>query len=397
MIADATTSTAKGQVVGPVSPSPGRSIRLVAIDVLRGIAALAVLLFHATDLSGYVGRDDPANWAGRLLSVALSFGFTGVYLFFVVSGFCIHLRQARAQAAGESSDVDFAAFWRRRIRRLYPPYLAALVAYVVILLSTGKVETNGFFWYDISTHIFMVHNLDARTAYSLNGVFWTLALEEQLYAGYFVLLAVRRRYGWRAVVAMCVVARLLWFALALVLHRSLGVNLPVTESMAAQWVVWSLGALSVEIFYGLVRVPHWMRSWNIGLLTLAVACGGTLAARSLPPSSLMFEIHWVVSQPLWGFGFFIVLNALVRTEPHGVPGKSGLWRGVAYVGTISYSLYLTHEIVLDHLSTALFSHSNAPGLTALVNLIFLCPASIALAWLFFHLVEKHFLPQRSGV
>ena len=50
------------------------------------------------------------------------FAFAGIYLFFVISGFCIHLFWAKARAAGvEKPVIDFFTFWKRRVRRLYPP------------------------------------------------------------------------------------------------------------------------------------------------------------------------------------------------------------------------------------------------------------------------------------
>ena len=53
-------------------------------------------------------------------------------VFFVISGFCIHLQWARARAHHQEGQIQFGAFWKRRIRRLYPPYLIALVLFLAI-------------------------------------------------------------------------------------------------------------------------------------------------------------------------------------------------------------------------------------------------------------------------
>src|SRR4051812_3454650 len=108
--------------------------RLLSIDCLRGLAALGVVLHHAC-------LQNPAGFGpGHPVSVVeevLGLGFAGVWLFFVISGFCIHLRQARATAkaqaqGGAVEPIDFAGFWKRRIVRLYPAYLVCLVLYLAL-------------------------------------------------------------------------------------------------------------------------------------------------------------------------------------------------------------------------------------------------------------------------
>ncbi len=61
---------------------------------------------------------------------------------------------------------------------------------------TAGIDVTHFFVYDVVMHLLMLHNLDPHTCYSINGVFWTLAVEEQLYLAYFLLLFLRNRWGW---------------------------------------------------------------------------------------------------------------------------------------------------------------------------------------------------------
>src|SRR6476660_9088344 len=107
----------------PIKAEAWSGGRLTSIDALRGFAALGVVLYHA------VGRADLAlprgllQWPGFFVHSLTGFGYVGVFLFFVISGFCIHLQWARARAAGRQSQIEFGAFWKRRLRRLYPPYV----------------------------------------------------------------------------------------------------------------------------------------------------------------------------------------------------------------------------------------------------------------------------------
>ncbi len=95
--------------------------RFRSIDMLRGLAALAVLL-------GHIKHHDPS---GRitlrlLLVLPLDFGSTGVALFVVLSGFCIHFVAPRQMAGTDEFCADRGTCWGRRFHRLHPPYLAAM-------------------------------------------------------------------------------------------------------------------------------------------------------------------------------------------------------------------------------------------------------------------------------
>src|SRR4029450_589396 len=110
----------------------------------------------------------------------------------------------------------------------------------------------------------MLHNLDPHTCYSINGVFWTLAIEEQLYLAYFLLLFLRKRCGWATTLIICVLVRLGWFVVAHLIWAKSGVGIPVPESAASHWFTWALGAMAVEAFYGLIKLPRWCRSVWLG-------------------------------------------------------------------------------------------------------------------------------------
>src|SRR3954471_13268075 len=116
--------------------------RLLSIDCLRGLAALGVVAHHAC-------LHNPSAFASghpvTILEEALGMGFAGVWLFFVISGFCIHLRHARALAAakgGPVEPIDFAGFWKRRIVRLYPAYLVCLVLYLALNVMSGTMKVD---------------------------------------------------------------------------------------------------------------------------------------------------------------------------------------------------------------------------------------------------------------
>ena len=374
--------------------------RLGSIDVLRGAAALGVVLCHTTRGALFLDSFRIAPWV-TVLALPAAFGFSGVYLFFVISGFCIHLAWARERATNGKPDIAFVPFWKRRVRRLYPPYLVALGLYLLVIWVEGTdvFSTRSAVW-DIGLHLVMLHNIDPATAWSINGVFWTLAIEEQLYLAYFLLLLIRCRFGWATTLTICALARVFWFALAFVAHRAFAVQIPVTEAAASHWFTWALGAWSVEAWYGLVPRPR----WTINL----VVCGSLITAAMMlsastwafPRDGLVAEIAWFIADPLWGLGFFVLVSRLSLAEAgsHGSAGhsRSRLWQALRAVGIFSYSLYLTHELVLTH-GVRILGHALSWSKTASVTwqVFALAPASVVLAWGFYRVFERPFVTKAA--
>src|SRR6266550_7632994 len=255
----------------PIRVEPWRGGRLTSIDALRGIAALGVVVYHAVGQAGNAVPQNLLKWPVVFIHSLSSFGYVGVFLFFVISGFCIHLQWARAQAAGRTHEVRFAAFWKRRFRRLYPAYLIALALFLLTAAVSVGIKVTGRFIYDVAMHVFMLHNLDPKTAYSINGVFWTLAIEEQLYLAYFLLLFLRKRWGWGITLLICAATRVGWYFFSHAVWVSTGVGVPVPEAAAVHWFTWALGAIAVEAAFDLVKLPRWCRNLWLGGAAIVLA------------------------------------------------------------------------------------------------------------------------------
>jgi peptidoglycan/LPS O-acetylase OafA/YrhL len=366
--------------------------RLRSIDALRGLAAIGVVLYHTVQRppNGIPAR--LLDWPAYVVQFGSSFGYIGVFLFFVISGFCIHLQWARARAAGEQAEIRFGAFWRRRIRRLYPPYLIALAFYLLLPALINGITLSRFFAYDVVMHLLMLHNLDPKTCYSINGVFWTLAIEEQLYLAYFLLLFLRTHWGWGRTIAVCLLARLGWIVFSHMVWLATGTGVPVPEAAASHWFTWALGAIGVEAAFGLIQLPRWCRSV---LLSSALIVGASAISQllpSIPKDTLLHNLSWFLIHPMWGIGFFILVNRAVLAEDGWLRRLSfpGLVSIFATLGVFSYSIYLTHEMVIMQ-SWRFVDSTLSPLLkTPLVIL-----ATILFAWIFFWFCERPYM-RKSG-
>jgi peptidoglycan/LPS O-acetylase OafA/YrhL len=143
------------------------------LEVLRGVAALAVLLFHALPVFGLMIPGTP-------LRLALA-GWIGVDVFFVISGYVITASALRASA----SPGYGSRFWRARLARILPLYYLTSVVFV-LLFSPGAVQQDGIF--QLVTHALLIHNFFPQAATSINGVTWSLGVEMQLYVVAFFVV-----------------------------------------------------------------------------------------------------------------------------------------------------------------------------------------------------------------
>jgi len=350
---------------------------------------LGVVLYHAVEQGKHVLPNNFFQYPVRLVQFASSFGYIGVFLFFVISGFCIHLQWARAKAAGVEPEIRFGAFWKRRIRRLYPPYIITLLLFMLLTAATVGLTVTRFFVYDLGMHLLMLHNLDPYTCYSINGVFWTLAIEEQLYLAYFLLLFIRVRWGWGVTLAVCLFARLMWMGFSHVVWLKTGFGIPVPEAAASHWFTWALGALGVEVFFGLTTLRGWSRDLRLATVLIVAASALSTYLPWIPKDTLLHDTSWFLIHPLWGLGFFIVVNRMVLAEQSWLRQAKlpSLVSVFSTLGVFSYSIYLTHELVI--MQSWLWVN---PGWWQLANVfVVVLPSTIFFAWVFFWFCEKPFM------
>ncbi|HZY86398.1 MAG TPA: acyltransferase [Gemmataceae bacterium] len=395
--------------------SSGTAGRLTSVDALRGLAALGVLCCHVPHPLPEAGHG--SGW----LFLPATVGVHGVTLFLVISGLCIHLGAARALARGEGARCHWRAFWARRFRRLYPPYLAAVLFTLLAALAlfpdypglwaayqSGEVSPA----LDVLTHLLMAHNLFARYAGGLgNGPFWTLGLEEQLYALYAVLLLLRSRLPAGRTFAVTAAVTLLWCSAGVVLGIVLRRPWVCWYTWPfGYWLLWGLGALAAEAHTGALALPRWCHNGRVavGLLT-----GGVLLlppGPNLPPvaGALLGRGGWLGPVGAWhpplhllsgwlvGVACFVLLNRWLRFEAGGRFVGPSL-RRLAAVGVMSYSLYLTHVPVLRLCDVGFTAARAGVSIVWVLARYAVCvPACLGVAWAFFRLVERHFLNTRPA-
>ena len=351
----------------------GGHTRLPQLDLLRAVAILFVFFYHGLIVFG----GDAMNWRDTILQRAhenlayllllpVNFGWIGVPLFFVLSGFVIHYSFLR------SAPFDPAAYFRRRFWRIYPAYFVALLVFGTRPLLAGE-------WRDFTLHALLLHNLFLGSLLSLNPSFWSLAVEAQFYALYPLLLATRARFGIRSAFAGAVAVSLITRGIvAAILLRSHGTITPATQTWActpAFYMDWVAGACVAEGIVSGVSVFGRARRAALPALLLAAAAVSQV------------RFGFVVSFSLWSLFWAGVIEA-IASKPYTPAPRRDRW--LLPLGAGSYSVYLYHQPILTALLTAL-SPLFAASLSGYLALCALGLApTLCAAYLSYQFVEKRF-------
>jgi len=357
-----------------------------ALDGLRGIAILLVLAHNFNLFEGSTAL------AGRLVDAVMNAGWVGVQLFFVLSGFLI----TGILLDTKKAPNGYRAFFGRRMLRIFPLYYGALfVAFVVLPhvqlspeLEAGR-EHQVYLWTYLSNWV----QPYGRTV-ALAPHFWSLAVEEQFYLAWpFVV----RNLSSRRLLILTSVVIVLAIAVRVVLRVATGnVELPY------MWTVCRLDALAFGAAAAVLMrskvAAEWLMKRERALT--AVGIGGLaltfLATGGLPRTSFLMQSagYTVLSLlfTLWLLGA-VVRHVRVEAEPLK---QRASWLSCAPLrafGKYSYGIYVFHLPIhllvgLQVLGGPVKAASGPLGAAYFAGATAL---TFALAYVSYHLLEKHFL------
>jgi peptidoglycan/LPS O-acetylase OafA/YrhL len=354
----------------PAKPASGSSSRLGWLDVMRGLAALAVVFDH---LSYYVLQHvreivyqwfDPGNY--------------GVFVFFIISGYIVPASLERKGSV--------RTFWVSRIFRLYPLYLLAVgLAVALYLMHFGSLRGEGGDpETSVLSQLLMMSNV--LVGNNLPNVVWSLSYEMVFYLLLTALFIARvhKRSSWyalafaaaavalggllpqaylthnvatpRLIALAADLAVLAGLALAVVfrgMSRLLGAAIAAVVAVALLAVnggwIWPWEALSIlalmftgTMFYRAEQGQYpWRRAIAIGVLVIAAAIGAGLwhsrAWNLTAHAELTWERRWISALALAGLTFGV-----------GMAFRHVRWpRALTWLGLISYSVYLLHPLVIE--------------------------------------------------
>ncbi|MFC1437892.1 acyltransferase [Streptacidiphilus sp. N1-10] len=344
----------------PGIPGQSRPSRLVVLDGLRILAALTVMFHHYVGFGGSATGSHNA-WGRPIRAVfphAAQLGaylWTGVCLFFLISGFVICM---------SSWGKGLGAFFTSRVTRLYPAYWFAVLATTAVL-TVWPMVAQPLDHYSVLANLTMFQtglgNLNS------DAVYWTLWFELRFYL--LFALVVWKGVTYNRVVAFCLV----WTVAGLlspVVNEPL-LNLVVMPS-ASSFFIAGLA------YYLMYRFRQNLLLWGIVGVNLIVSINYAVGRQR--------SIDWWLGHhhyPVWPDALLVVLcYAVMALVALGLLSRIQ-WKWLTWAGALTYPFYLVHENI-GWTMIRLLHHRIPPwplvGLTAVTMLVF--------AWLVHRLVER---------
>lgn len=331
------------------------SPRIAQVDALRAVAALLVLVIHATEIFAQSAHATGAGtWLHRAAH-ALDFGRIGVVVFFMISGYVV-------ANTLDNPATTARRFVVRRFFRLYPLYWLS-VAGACIFLLRGPVDAA-----TLAANLTMLPTLFGKEPYM--GLYWTLETELAFYALALGLWAAGVLYRPRFLVALA--------ALMIAVFAAFMFGwIPAPTVLS-----WKALPLHLSFMVAGTLAYLWQRDGTRAPLLAALAVALAPSAYALSrylASGGADDLRWGASYPIAVAMFMLGLNARVlRTRP------------LALVGMVSYSIYLLHPFALQLLvgtaATPGLAWVRALGMTGTVALA--AVVAVALAGATYVLVEK---------
>ena len=360
-----------------------------ALDGIRGLAILLVMMTHFILIQKGSKIDVIVGAIGR-------FGWSGVDLFFVLSGFLI----TGILYDSKNSEHYFRNFYARRTLRIFPLYYFVVFISLVVLPRLGSFgEHFGHIGKTWPTYWLYLSNFAIAFTKDINhGVLaltWSLAIEEQFYLLWpLIVLSCRRE----TLMKICGIA----VAVAILSRTALVLAGP------AQWLPWvpyniticRMDGLAIGAFVALaLRGPNSIRSLlrpaKFALPICIIALFGIIGYHR--------SMHWIggpgqtIGYTVLGLIFASILVLTLNDAGSGVARRFFTQRWLRFLGKYSYGLYLfhfpAHIIIHDWVygpeQFLSIGGSRVPG--QLIYIVLSFALSLAMALLSWHLLEKQFL------
>jgi peptidoglycan/LPS O-acetylase OafA/YrhL len=365
-------------------PKPGDCNRIRELDGLRGAAIAMVVIYHLFQIT-LVARPGSAL---AYLQAAARLSWTGVDLFFVLSGFLIGgiLLDSRA------STNYYAAFYKRRFFRIVPIYVVTLLLTARLISLRLGSESSPFMWFTtegapwyayltFTQNFWMAH----AASFGCNGLAmtWSLAVEEQFYLTVpLYIRALSRRWLARVLLIGICGAPVLR---TLLLHFGSDSSVGIYTMMLCRSDALLLGVLSAlmlrdERWRGRIRKASVAFYISIPILLLGMAFL-TLRAWNLT-TSVMKTVGYT-----WVALFYVTILLFALSRPDSMLSKALRMKWLCWLGTLAYGIYLFHTGVQYLLFGLICGHgatiSSIPTLLVTLAAVALTLLLAALSWRYF--------------
>jgi peptidoglycan/LPS O-acetylase OafA/YrhL len=373
-----------------VPPSVEPREHFVGLDGARAVAALGVVIVHATLLSGYVFRSRFGPFFAR--------ADIGVEIFFLLSGFLLYRPFVARRLAGMPS-ADLGSYARRRFLRIFPAYWVALTIIAFVMRAPPFPTGHSVVAHYLLLHVFDINQVSGGPIQQA----WTLSCEVSFYIflPFWAWLMTRRdRNPERQIRVEVVGVAALWTASMLLKVVLLATDLPISKiGWLATWLPlrldqfalgMALAVASAWISHRGISLPAWFRGAPGVLGCWAVAIGAFVWVSlgfDLPLDLSFTPRQFFFTRTSFSFIALFFLVPIVLGRQDRGPSRTLLGNGVmVWLGLVSYGIYLWHEAwMFQYLKWTDQPELNAGFVGLLVVSLTLTIITAAISW---YVVER---------
>jgi peptidoglycan/LPS O-acetylase OafA/YrhL len=313
-----------------------RRDQIELFDFLRGIAIFLVFFYHLLP-SIYGAYEVETNQVSdfKLFSdkywiinaTPFSYGWIGVNLFLIISGFLIHYSYLK------SNNFSYLNFFKRRFWRIVPPYLIILFYFSFCIGYSISIKS---FLY----HSFFIHNLFDSEIHTISPSFWSIALEAQLYILYPILIFCKKHIGIKWFFLFTLILSISTSVVDVILFKNS--SIAFSSSILKFWFVWCLGAVLAESYFNGKRFINFSKyHLVVGFIIISL---------------LRFSYFHNFSFYYISFYIFLVIDFMLFRNKLTNENRSLLtmisrkiFNLISIVGICSYSIYLIHQLTISRM------------------------------------------------
>lgn len=313
------------------------------LDILRGIAASTVVIYHC--IHHFDWKTFPTTNA---LALWCRVGWIGVDLFFVISGLVI--ASSALALWDRKPEVYTREYISRRFSRIAPLHYLTCLLYVLFIVPA--MVTHPRFWWHAVSHLTFLHGFTPDTQGSIDGPNWSLAVEMQFYLLVLLLAPFLARMRPLYVLAGAIAVGWIWrgavYALVHGQTAKNGINLTwfLTSQLPGMLDHFGFGIALAMVFHGdksgriraFLRKTRWL--WPLATAAAAYFVMGIYWPRSTLWNSWKMVVFWRT--------MLAATCAMAVVSACAIDDRWFLWltKPLRYLGTISYGIYLWHSLVI---------------------------------------------------
>lgn len=334
--------------------TPSQSPKIGSINTLRFIAAIFVMFYHFTFM--FYHRD--LTYTNMpILRNLFQYGYLGVDLFFIISGFVISMSAENRNAYG---------FFKSRVGRLYPVFWISLIITSLFLFFAGEIINYNMTWYGFWTNMTMIPTIlfNKETVGLIDGSYWTLAVEMKFYFIIFILLMIRefKKIEYIAI------------PLSFIMTLSAIFNLIKFDSD----LIWIPNFLAGVIFYKIYK--NNLNNWRIFGLCNTFIASIIFACNRIPDLEAGYKTIFNPTTITLYILFFYIIFIFISLNKFIIPNN----KYINLFGILTYPVYLLHQ----QIAKILFTYAGIENIPLYISFVSITIFIILLSLLIHKIFER---------